>query len=1199
MAEVKNAFIKSKMNKDLDSRLIPNGEYRDAKNIQVSRSQGDDVGALENILGNAVTVNGDFALDAGAIVTGSDVLTSSITTPLSSGTAGTYNPTYSGGSGSGLVLSATVTNATTVSISVTASGSGYSVGDVITINSNQLGTGSSGPVITLQASDFNIECIGYVTDESTSFVYLFFTNYTDSYAGGVSTYSASASNFVYAYNIQSNQRVKLLQGSFLNFSTNRPIIGANLLENLLFWTDNRNQPRKINIDLATSNGVNYYNTEDKISVAKYNPYNPIDLIAPSSQTSAIQATTTTTSSITDNNVIQVVSNTGIVVGLGVTGANVKIGTLVTAVNGNNITVNKLQTLGNGVTINFVGLETTMYEVTNEFLPAVGTALVNGAVTNSPDIIVDNKTGSIINGYTVTGSNVTAGTTVVSFNGATGELEVSSNQTLADNTELSFQQANPYYNANFPGDPQYLEDKFVRFSYRFKFIDGEYSIIAPFTQEAFIPKQDGYFMIGDEKQTTLSTVVEFMENKVNKIDLQIPLPVSSNNLQSDYLITDIDIIYKESDSTVVQVVETIPVSSITGNVSTYIYSYVSQKPYKTLPSDEITRVYDKVPVKALGQEIASNRVIYSNFQNKHTPPDFIDYQVAANDKLTVGTSGSSNTTVEYPNHNLKQNRNYQVGIVLADKFGRQSTVILSNNTDNSTNEFGADTIYLPYNSVNDSIGFLGNSIKTRFNTVLSGVGIDRDEKTGTPGLYNSDPTSPDYNPLGWYSYKIVVKQTEQEYYNVYIGGAMKGQPYWTNGGNPPVATSENPLDQNATFITLLNDNINKVPRDLTEVGAQDKQFRSSVRLFGRVENTAQSFSDFGNRQYLPGRKSFTVNQVEDLFDAFDVLQFKGGGTDVIPVTSTNSPYYAFFRSESNPFIAEFITSTKVEDQFGIVNKGYTNQGSTVYDRFENLNILETKPTISRLDIYWETSTSGLISELNEAIGAGAQAAEISGWVYDHSEDSDPEYVIVDDFEFKDVLGTTLSVTGIPTMTVTDNSGANRTSEFEIIAGTSANQFKIRTAAGQYFYYEQTQALNIFNFVFDVVVSGNTNTVSKPNQPLTNVAPTINNDNSGTILRFEGVRDIPLAGGNPAGKATGVNGSNASGGRSTEGLIFSISEQSGAGNFEIDTTDGISVINTDGTAVGDGTFRLKLEDGGNPNNLFDTMLFNVNFDASNPI
>ena len=28
---------------------------------------------------------------------------------------------------------------------------------------------------------------------------------------------------------------------------------------------------------------------------------------------------------------------------------------------------------------------------------------------------------------------------------------------------------------------------------------------------------------------------------------------------------------------------------------------------------------------------------------------------------------------------------------------------------------------------------------------------------------------DANPTGWQSYKIVVKQQEQEYYNVYLGG----------------------------------------------------------------------------------------------------------------------------------------------------------------------------------------------------------------------------------------------------------------------------------------------------------------------------------------------------------------------------------------------------------------------------------------------
>ena len=57
MAEVKNAFIKSKMNKDLDARLLPNGEYREGINIQVSKSEGADVGALENVLGNKLVVD--------------------------------------------------------------------------------------------------------------------------------------------------------------------------------------------------------------------------------------------------------------------------------------------------------------------------------------------------------------------------------------------------------------------------------------------------------------------------------------------------------------------------------------------------------------------------------------------------------------------------------------------------------------------------------------------------------------------------------------------------------------------------------------------------------------------------------------------------------------------------------------------------------------------------------------------------------------------------------------------------------------------------------------------------------------------------------------------------------------------------------------------------------------------------------------
>ena len=54
MPEFKRHFTTGRMNKDLDERLIPEGEYRDAKNIQVSTSDGSDVGVIQNIQGNVI-----------------------------------------------------------------------------------------------------------------------------------------------------------------------------------------------------------------------------------------------------------------------------------------------------------------------------------------------------------------------------------------------------------------------------------------------------------------------------------------------------------------------------------------------------------------------------------------------------------------------------------------------------------------------------------------------------------------------------------------------------------------------------------------------------------------------------------------------------------------------------------------------------------------------------------------------------------------------------------------------------------------------------------------------------------------------------------------------------------------------------------------------------------------------------------------
>ena len=54
MPELKNVFHAGRMNKDLDERLLPNGEYRDALNVDVSFSESNDAGSAQNSYGNIV-----------------------------------------------------------------------------------------------------------------------------------------------------------------------------------------------------------------------------------------------------------------------------------------------------------------------------------------------------------------------------------------------------------------------------------------------------------------------------------------------------------------------------------------------------------------------------------------------------------------------------------------------------------------------------------------------------------------------------------------------------------------------------------------------------------------------------------------------------------------------------------------------------------------------------------------------------------------------------------------------------------------------------------------------------------------------------------------------------------------------------------------------------------------------------------------
>ena len=932
MAKSTNTFLKSKMNQDLDARIIPKGEYRTAKNIQVSASESQSAGSVENVLGNVNVLN--------------------------------------------------IENLTGIS---------------------------------------DLHCIGYCVNNETSSVYLFWTNWFDT---PNNSYSPGAANFIIRYDSQTQTSNVLVRGAFLNFSRQNPIHGSNVLENLLFWTDDRNQPRVVNLEQAEAN-INYYTTEDQISVSKYNPYDCIELYEESYLSSQDGANECTLKDVVSKNYPNGgFGNLDSAIVAGVTSVDVNSFTGDIVLAGSEYST--------AATVGYTAFDTGQITV----IP--GATLLSATYDEPSDVWTFDITGGVF-----------------------PQLTVLSDIVL---------NPNPYYDAGFAGDPDFLEDKFSRFSYRFKYEDNEYSIFAPFTQAAFIPEQDGYFLyvkkpnladVEDQSDTYRSTTVSFMQNKVNDIKLRIPLPFKNYNIKNSLKLKEVDILYKESDAIAVKVIDTVPVSDIeqaagtfsvigpvtgslkfnidgvlggvpigglvTGfgivgkpkitnfapdnlnnpsaggeitldvaqtlidnvvlninNPDYFVFNYQSKKPFKTLPEADLVRVYDKVPVKALAQEVSGNRVIYGNFQNKHTPPEFLNFNVSVSKKadfdlkkeegtiiggpyngttieitpskagvvpsvgdfisIVVGTgsipeetevvsvtenpvgsgnylvvltnavtnlvasnivlfepgSDTSQTTsiIEYPNHSVKSNRNYQVGIVLSDRYGRTSTVILSNNKDTiiiNGISYSGSTIYSPY--ISPAVvpsQWPGNSIKLLFNQALFST---KNTQTGTPGLYNGDSTSSSYNPLGWYSYKIVVKQTEQEYYNVYLPGIMASYP------------SNQTLERGKTsHVVLINDNINKVPRDLSEVGPEQRQFRSSVQLYGRVENTVNPVipsTDFGssNKQYYPERFTdivSTISTVRDLFD-YNPLSDEAPRPDYFP---------QFYSLESNPLIARITTHKKI-------------------------------------------------------------------------------------------------------------------------------------------------------------------------------------------------------------------------------------------------------------------------------------------------
>ncbi len=617
MPEIKNTFIQGKMNKDLDERLIPNGQYRDALNVEVSTSEGSDVGTVKNILGNQRAEN-------------------------------------------------------------------------------------------LVGSDFT--CVGSIADEKNNKLYWFISKYD---VDAILEYDAD--NDIAQYVL-----VDIYAGTekaVLKFFGNI-ITGINIIDNLLFWTDNQGEPKKINIDTCKA-GTTVVGNQTQLS-------------------------------------FQNGSFNGMTVGL-----TSKFG---------NFTAPSIHPVDEHFYVWFEvkKLEAVFNENFDDFRdPTTGYLAINRTIRHYRD-------GEFLGQVNIRIYDTNNGTHFRVSPSTSGVFRVG-DVIFADDIKTDIKEKHitvirpKPLNAfavkinhtdssqNTSKIPNLFETKFPRFSYRYKYVDGEYSTFAPFTEPVFNAKYT--------KDTSKSIDGGVMYNQNTAYDIKEPYNKAMVNAvhsvelsnfitaQTPEDVIEVEVLYKQENSSVIYSIQTIrhvdkewhfssnyeglgldigigKASSSNGSykaegsLTSGKYIVTTENIYAALPANQLLRPWDNVPRKALAQEVTGNRIVYANYLQ--------NYNIGSKPQVQVSYGNRQNRLGSFDSKGLpsiKSQRNYQLGVVYCDKYGRETPVFTSN----------GGAVNIPWQ---DSSGKKNASKSTQL----------------TVGAVNNFPEWVD-------SLKFFVKETSNEYYNL--------------------------------------------------------------------------------------------------------------------------------------------------------------------------------------------------------------------------------------------------------------------------------------------------------------------------------------------------------------------------------------------------------------------------------------------------
>ena len=660
MAELKRVFSGAKMNKDMDERLVPNGQYRDANNIEIATSEGSNVGTVQTIRSTIARAN----LDQGGTTTSllgegaTNVLgphnkstcVASISAPNKDKvyyfvSAGDYSDS------SGLqslrkdyILEYDTVEAKSkyVFVDIYRSDTTVSASPGTTTFHIELDAGSSTNKtgirvgMTIGSSDTEVSSIAYDTSGSPA----------------INKWKITTNK---AHDLSASDSVSFKAPRVLKFSKRNIITGINILDDFIFWTDNESEPKKINVlrSIAGTGGTKLFNTNpSEAFIGDYDYFHT--RIAKDKLIAADQ-----------DNIYKIeggepVEEQNITVIRKAPTQPLELEMFRTSSERVNSDGEETPVLATQLNFSYASNNTLFTTETEPF----AVQFQDDVHYKENDVVLITSESNAISPGSFTDYSIRA--RIVSSNVTNPNVLYPDGFTikiLSIDGDLDTGPQNWYF--KLEDTRPIFENMFPRFSYRYKYQDGEYSTFAPWSAVAFLPDRYDYL---PKKGYNLGMVNQLRSLKIKGYFAK------SNIRPTD--VSEIDLLYKEAGKPAVYTVKTIKESD--GGLEwpdqeAYPnergeFSIETDVIHAVVPSNQILRPWDNVPRKALAQEVSANRIIYGNYLQNYT--------VLEDPIVNIDVQQSSLSLLDYSDSapSVKTMRKYQVGVVLSDSYGRETPVL---------------------------------------------------------------------------------------------------------------------------------------------------------------------------------------------------------------------------------------------------------------------------------------------------------------------------------------------------------------------------------------------------------------------------------------------------------------------------------------------------------------------------------------------